>query len=162
MQRILTATNAFMKSRERAADVKSDDPAFWIRLGKLYASTVFKAEIEPKPEEVKRVNDFFRKAVQHAENNSAVLKDAADYFAASQQVQEAIPLYLRVLELQPNDSNAREKLATGFMLTNQRGKAIEMLHEIIQQHPEKYQPYELLGRVLEEDAKALAQANKPA
>ena len=64
------------------------------------------------------------------------------------------------LELQPNDSNAREKLATGFMLTNQRGKAIEMLQEIIQQHPEKYQPYELLGRVLEEDAKALAQADK--
>jgi tetratricopeptide (TPR) repeat protein len=35
-----------------------------------------------------------------------------------------------------------------------------MLQEIIQQHPEKYQPYELLGRVLEEDAKALAQADK--
>jgi tetratricopeptide (TPR) repeat protein len=46
------------------------------------------------------------------------------------------------------------------MLTNQRGKAIGMLQEIIQQHPEKYQPYELLGRVLEEDAKALAQAQK--
>jgi tetratricopeptide (TPR) repeat protein len=64
------------------------------------------------------------------------------------------------LELQPNDSSAREKLATGFMLTNQRGKAIGMLQEIIQQHPEKFQPYELLGRVLEEDAKALVEANK--
>jgi len=106
------------------------------------------------------INGVFRKAIALAPGDASVLKDAADYFAASQQIQEAIPLYLRVLELQPNDSNAREKLATGFMLTNQRGKAIEMLQEIIQQHPEKYQPYELLGRVLEEDAKALVEANK--
>ena len=56
-------------------------------------------------------------------DDSAVLKEVADYFAASQQIQEAIPLYLRVLELQPDDSNAREKLATGFVLTNQRAQS---------------------------------------
>ena len=33
-------------------------------------------------------------------------------------MKEAIPLYLRVLELQPDDANAREKLATGFILTS--------------------------------------------
>ena len=75
-------------------------------------------------------------------------------------MKEAIPLYLRVLELQPNDSSAREKLATGFMLTKQRGKAIQMLQEIIQQHPEQYQPYELLGKVLEEEGAALVEAKK--
>ena len=75
-------------------------------------------------------------------------------------MKEAIPLYLRVLELQPNDSNAREKLATGFMPTKQRGKAIQMLQEIIQQHPEHYQTYELLGKVLEEEAAALVEAKK--
>ena len=106
------------------------------------------------------MNAVFHKALALAPSDASVLRDAADYFAASDQVQEAIPLYLRVLELQPNDSNAREKLATGFILTNQRGKAIEMLQEIIQQHPEKYQTYELLGRVLEEDAKALVQEKK--
>jgi tetratricopeptide (TPR) repeat protein len=145
---------------ERAADVKSDDPAFWIRLGKLYASAVFKAEVEPKPEDIKRVNVFFRKAVENAGDDSAVLKEAADYFAASQQVQEAIPLYLKVLELQPDDSNAREKLASGFVLTNQRAKAIEMLQEIIKQHPEKYQAYDLLGQLLDEGARALARAKQ--
>lgn len=145
---------------ERAADVKSDDPSFWIRLGKLYASMVFKAEIEPQPEEIKRVNVFFRKAIENAGEDSAVLKEVADYFAASQQIQEAIPLYLKVLELQPDDSNAREKLATGFVLTNQRAKAIEMLQEIIKQHPERYQPYDLLGQLLDEGARALARANQ--
>ncbi|MEO5753816.1 MAG: tetratricopeptide repeat protein, partial [Chthoniobacterales bacterium] len=111
--------------------------------------------------DLEKVNAVFRKALTLAPGDASVVKDAADYFAASQQVAEAIPLYLRVLELQPNDSNAREKLATGFMLTNQRGKAIGMLQEIIQAHPENYQTYELLARVLEEDAKALLEEKKP-
>ena len=145
---------------ERAADVKSDDPAFWIRLGKLYASTVFKAEVEPTPEDIKHVNVFFRKAIEHAGDDSAMLKEVADYFAASQQIQEAIPLYLKVLELQPDDSNAREKLVSGFVLTNQRQKAIEMLEEIIKQHPDKYQVYDLLAQLQDEGARVLARANQ--
>lgn len=150
-----------VQALERAAGVASDDPAFWVRLGKLYASIVFKSAVEPKPEDVKRVNDFFRKAVERAGDDSAVLKDVADYFAASQQIQDAIPLYLRVLELQPDDSNAREKLASGFVVTHQREKAIEALQEIIRQHPEKYQPYDLLAQLLDEGARELARANQP-
>ncbi|HEY3662023.1 MAG TPA: tetratricopeptide repeat protein [Chthoniobacterales bacterium] len=151
-----------LQTLDRAAKVSTNVPAFWTQLGKLYLALLSQGDKIPKPDELKKVNGVFRKALALAPSDASVLTDAADYFAASQQVKEAIPLYLRVLELQPNDSNAREKLATGFMLTNQRGKAIEMLQEIIQQHPEKYQPYELLGRVQEEDAKALAQAKKPA
>ncbi|MEN3368047.1 MAG: hypothetical protein V7609_190 [Verrucomicrobiota bacterium] len=146
---------------DRAARVKSDDPSFWIHLGKLYASIIFKSETEPKPEDIKRVNSFFEKAVEHAGEDSAVLKDVADYYAASQQIAEAIPLYLKVVELQPDDANAREKLATGFVLTNQRGKAIEMLQEIIKLHPERYQPYDLLAQLLDESARALERANQP-
>lgn len=146
---------------DRAARVKSDDPSFWVRLGKLYASIIFKSETEPKPEDLKRVNGFFEKALEHAREDSAVLKDVADYYAASQQIAAAIPLYLKVVELQPDDANAREKLATGFVLTNQRGKAIEMLQEIIKLHPERYQPYDLLAQLLDESARALERANQP-
>jgi tetratricopeptide (TPR) repeat protein len=146
---------------DRAATVKSDDPAFWIRLGKLYATIVFKAEGEPKAEAIKRVNSFFEKAVANAEDDAASLKEVADYYAASQQIQEAIPLYLKVLELQPDDLNAREKLATGFVLTNQREKAIEMLEELIRKQPAKYQPYELLAQLFDEGARALERANQP-
>lgn len=146
---------------DRAANAKSDDTAFWIRLGKLYATIIFKAETEPKPDEIKRVNGFFAKAVANAGDDSAALKEVADYYAASQQIQEAIPLYLKVLELQPDDLNAREKLATGFVLTNQRDKAIEMLEEIIRKQPAKYQPYELLAQLFDEAARALERANQP-
>ena len=153
-------TKPALETLERAAKVKSDDAAFWTKLGKLYASMVFKPELEPKPEDIKRVNELFKKAVEYAGDDSAVLKDVADYYAASQQIQEAIPLYLRVLDLQPDDSNAREKLASGFVLTNQRGKAIEMLQEIIKQHPEKYQPYDLLAQLQDDEGRGLARANQ--
>ena len=143
---------------ERAAKVHSDDAAFWTRLGKLYAAILFKPDAQPKPDELGRVNEIFKKAAGHANDDPAILKDVADYYASSQQLKEAIPLYLRVLELQPDDANAREKLATGFILTNQRGKAVEMLEQIIKQHPEKYQPYDLLAQVLDEEARSLQRA----
>jgi tetratricopeptide (TPR) repeat protein len=146
---------------DRAASVKSDDAGFWIRLGKLYATIIFKSETEPKPDEIKRVNAFFAKAVANAGDDSAALKEVADYYAASQQIQEAIPLYLKVVELQPDDLNAREKLATGFVLTHQRDKAIDMLQEIIKKQPAKYQPYELLAQLFDEGARALERASQP-
>jgi len=146
---------------ERGRGVKTDDPDFWVRLGKLFAGIVFKAGAEPSPQDVAKVNELFKRAADHAPDDPVILKDVADYYAASQQIREAIPVYLRVLEIQPDDSNAREKLATGFVLTNQRSKAIEMLDEIIKEHPEKYQPYDLLAQVLEDQGNALQRENKP-
>ena len=82
------------------------------------ASRLFKSS--PINEPI-RTGRFFGFSCSRAAENSAddpgILKDVADYYAASQQLKEAIPLYLRVLELQPDDANAREKLATGFVLT---------------------------------------------
>src|SRR5213075_1874989 len=145
---------------DRATRVRSDDAAFWIRLGKLYVAILFKSESQPKPDELKKVNEIFKRAAEQAADDPAVLKDVADYYAASQQLKEAIPLYLRVLELEPDDANAREKLATGFVLTNQRGKAVEMLEQIIKEHPEKYQPYDLLAQVLDDEARSLQRENR--
>jgi tetratricopeptide (TPR) repeat protein len=145
---------------DRATKIRSNDANFWMRLGKLYVAILFKSDSQPKPDELKRTNEIFKKAAEHAGDDPAILKDVADYYAASQQLKEAIPLYLRVLELQPDDANAREKLATGFILTNQRGKAVEMLEQIIKEHPEKYQPYDLLAQVLDDEARSLQRAKK--
>jgi tetratricopeptide (TPR) repeat protein len=145
---------------DRALKVNSSDPNFWTRLGKLYVAILFKSDSQPKPEELKRTNEVFKKAAERADDDPGILKEVADYYAASQQLKEAIPLYLRVLELQPDDANAQEKLATGFVLTNQRDKAVEMLEQIIKEHPEKYQPYDLLAQVLDEEARSLQRANR--
>src|SRR5437868_12059970 len=145
---------------ERATKAPSGDATFWTRLGKLYAAILFKPDSQPKPDELRRVNELFKKAAEHANDDPSILKDVADYYASSQQLKEAIPLYLRVLELQPDDANAREKLATGFILTNQRDKADEMLEQIIKEHPDKYQPYDLLAQVLDDEARSLQRANR--
>jgi tetratricopeptide (TPR) repeat protein len=149
-----------LEALDRALKVHSNDPNFWIRLGKLYVAILFKADSQPKPDELIKTNEIFKKAAENASDDPGILKDVADYYAASQQLKEAIPLYLRVLELQPDDANAREKLATGFVLTNQRDKAVEMLEQIIKEHPEKYQPYDLLAQVLDDEARSLQRENR--
>ena len=149
-----------IEALDRALKVQSTDPNFWIRLGKLYVAILFKSDSQPKLDELKKTNEVFKRAAGNSGDDPGILKDVADYYAASQQLKEAIPLYLRVLELQPDDANAREKLATGFVLTNQRDKAVEMLEQIIKEHPEKYQPYDLLAQVLDEEARSLQRANR--
>jgi tetratricopeptide (TPR) repeat protein len=145
---------------ERASKSRSTEPAFWTTLGKLYSSIIFKSDSVPSPELVGRVNEIFKKAVENAGDDPAVLKEVADYYASSQQIKDAIPLYLRVLELQPDDANAREKLATGFVLTNQRAKAVEMLEQIIKERPEKYQSYDLLAQIYDDQGRSLQRENK--
>ena len=149
-----------LEALDRALKVQSRDPNFWIRLGKLYVAILFKSDSQPKADELKKTNEIFKRAAENSADDPGILKDVADYYPASQQLKEAIPLYLRVLELQPDDANAREKLATGFVLTNQRDKAVEMLEQIIKEHPEKYQPYDLLAQVLDEEARSLQRANR--
>jgi tetratricopeptide (TPR) repeat protein len=149
-----------VETLDRAAKLPSDDPIFWARLGRLYGSVILKPDAKPVPEEIARLNDVFKKAAAKGQNDAAVLKEVGDYFASTQQIKEALPFYLRVLELQPDDANVREKLATGFVLTNQRARAVETLETIIQEHPEKYQPYELLAQLHDDEARALLRANQ--
>jgi tetratricopeptide (TPR) repeat protein len=151
------------KAREvldMAANANSKNPAFWTRLGKMYALLLFKPDADTNLQDVKRVNEVFKKAADNAGDDPAVLKEVADYYASSQQLKEAIPLYLRVLDLQPDDANAREKLAAGFIVTHQRAKAIELLEEIIKQRPERYEAYDLLAQVLDDQARNLQRENK--
>src|SRR5213082_3934888 len=89
---------------DRATKVRSDDANFWMRLGKLYVAILFKSDSQPKPDELKRTNAIFKKTAEHTADDPAILKDVADYYAASQQLKDAIPLYLHVLELQPDDA----------------------------------------------------------
>jgi tetratricopeptide (TPR) repeat protein len=149
-----------IETLDRAAKLPSDDPIFWARLGRLYGSVILKPDAKPVPEQIARLNDVFKKAAAKGQNDAAVLKEVGDYFASTQQIKEALPFYLRVLELQPDDANVREKLATGFVLTNQRARAVETLEAIIQEHPEKYQPYELLAQLHDDEARTLLRDNQ--
>ncbi|MEO5721892.1 MAG: tetratricopeptide repeat protein [Chthoniobacterales bacterium] len=153
-------TKEALAALDRATKVNSRDPAFWTRLGKLLAASLFQPETDPAAEDLKKVNALFQHAIEYAGDDAAAIKEVADYFAATQQIDEAIPLYLKVLELEPEDSNAREKLATGFVLTNQRAKAVTLLQRIIKDSPQKYQPYELLAQLYDDEGRALLRDNQ--
>jgi tetratricopeptide (TPR) repeat protein len=146
---------------DSALNVQSKDPAYWLQLGKLFGSLIFKSDTTPTPEELARVNSIFTKAAELGADDATVLKEVADYFASSRQIKEALPFYLKVLERAPDDATARERLATGFVLTNQWPQAIEVLEEIIKLHPEKWQAYELLAGVFEDEARADDRNNQP-
>ncbi len=145
---------------DRANKTQTGDPVFWTKLGRLYSSIILKPDATPSPEQIALLNGVFNKAAAHGQDNSGVLKEVGDYFASTQQIREALPLYLRVLELQPDDAGVREKLATGFVLTNQRARAIQTLDAIVKEHPEKYQPYELLAQLHDDEARSLSRENK--
>ncbi|PZR73096.1 MAG: hypothetical protein DLM52_11730, partial [Chthoniobacterales bacterium] len=145
---------------DRANSIQTDDPVFWTKLARLYSSVILKPDATPSAEQLSLLNNVFQRAAANGKDNAAVLKEVGDYFASTQQIREAIPFYLRVLELQPDDAGVREKLATSFVLTNQRSRAIETLETIINEHPEKYQPYELLAQLHDDEARSLARANQ--
>ncbi len=149
-----------LETLDRAAKVQSDNPTFWVKLGRLYSSVFLKPDATPSPAELARMNEVYQKAAANGQDDENVLKEAGDYFAATQQVKEALPLYLRVLELKPEDTGVREKLAAAFVVTNQRPRAIETLESIVKQHPEKYQPYELLAQLHDDAARSLSRANQ--
>src|SRR5438067_9577655 len=70
-----------LEALDRALKVQSNDPNFWMRLGKLYMAILFKSDSQPKPDELKRTNEIFKKAAEHARDDPAVLKEIADYYA---------------------------------------------------------------------------------
>src|SRR5438045_6366794 len=45
-----------IQSLDRAAEIKNDDPLFWVRLGKLYASITFKLNRPSNHDEIARTN----------------------------------------------------------------------------------------------------------
>src|SRR6266700_2136147 len=107
-------------------------------------------EIELAAGDEKKARDVLERATKVHSDDAAFWTQLGKLYAA----------ILFKIDVQPDDANAREKLATGFILTNQRGKAVEMLEQIIKQHPEKYQPYDLLAQVLDDEARSLQRAKR--
>jgi tetratricopeptide (TPR) repeat protein len=75
--------NKALEVLDRATKVSTSDPNFWMRLGKLYVAILFKSDSHPKPDDLKRTNEIFNKAAVNAGDDSATLKEVADYYAAS-------------------------------------------------------------------------------
>ncbi len=145
-----------------ALDLEIPEPDYWLRIGELHTTLLVPEDGEAKPEDIQRINAIYEKAMQLAgEEDPIVLTVAADYFIHTRQIAKAIPLYLRVLELDPADGDnlmlaVREKLARSFLVTGQRSEAMQVLEDIIKADPTRHETYEFLAQLQEEEKNYLA------
>ncbi len=149
---------------ERAGKAERPDARFWLQLGNLYRRIYLKEDGSAEPAQVEKMNTIYRKAAELGPEETIVLTDVADYFVLSKQVKEAIPYYVKVLALPPgpNDAplnNVRDKLARSLLIAGERVTAILHLEAIIKDSPLRFETYELLGELYEQQGdleKALA------
>jgi tetratricopeptide (TPR) repeat protein len=177
LQEIYTALNQPQKIGpllDRAAKTEHKEPEFWLRLGGLYAEYFLKnsaavkapdaaASPSPSPEAKpaktpsarepltgeahKKTTAIFQKALAVANNDPEIVDRVADFYAATQQLEEAIPLYKRVIEVEPSKVDARENLARCYLGLNQRDNAVSALEELIQINPVQHHAYEFLANI---------------
>lgn len=149
---------------EKASKVDRQEAKYWIELGKLYKGLYLKDDGSSDPAQLQKMNAVYRKVGELGASDPTALMEAGDYFVLSKQVKEAIPYYLAILKLpSPPTENSlndlRYKLARSLVVAGQRKEAIGYLEEIIKDSPLRFETYELLGELYEQEGnvdKALA------
>ena len=141
---------------ERASKSERNDPKYWVQVGKLYRQIYLKEDGSTEQAQLQKMNAVFRKAADYGPRDVGVLTEVADYYVLSKQVKDAIPLYRTVLKLPqgPNDpplNNVRDKLARSLLIENERDEAIGLLEDIVKESPLRFETYELLGELYEQD-----------
>ncbi len=136
------------KVLERAADGKSDDFHFWIRLAELHQA--LRTRDPSLGIEMKDVVVFYDRAIELQPNDSSLLMKVADYYAVNQEIAKSISIYEGILAQQPYMENIRLKLALAYVSKGDRPKAISLLEEIIKTEPYRYQVFNMIAELYED------------
>jgi tetratricopeptide (TPR) repeat protein len=134
----------------RAQKLESNDPNFWLNLAELTIQLYTDGDLPFPAQRVPAVNQLLKKAAGYAENDGNVYAKIGDDYVLIDQVADAIPFYLRTLELNKDNADVRLKLAQSFLKTGQRDQAIHSLEEMVKANPMKFEIYEFLARLYEE------------
>ena len=135
---------------ERAARADSKDPDYWLQLGKLYIQTFMADDPAKNGDDLKKTSAIFQKAAAVGTDSADAVNKVANFYSITKQYGAAIPLFERVIELDPSQVSARENLARCFLATEQPAKAAVALEELIKLNPADPHAYELLGKIYEE------------
>jgi tetratricopeptide (TPR) repeat protein len=153
---------------DRAAKAESKDSAFWLQLGALDIDSLLKdaafgatdsstANAHGAPgkntDELKKTNAVFQKALTCGNDDPDVVEKVADFYVATKQLTEAIPLYKRVIDMDSSRNKARENLARCYIGTNQKDLATATLEDLIKADPVQYHAYEFLAKLYEDAGK---------
>jgi len=134
----------------RAQKLQSNDPNFWLSLAELTIQLYTDGDLPFPAQRVPAVDQLLKKAAGYAENDGNVYAKIGDDYVIIDQVANAIPFYLRTLELNKDNADVRLKLAQSFLKTGQRDQAIHSLEEMVKANPMKFEIYEFLARLYEE------------
>ena len=134
---------------DRAVKVDSDDPKYWLYLGKLFIEQYLTNDAAFTGEPFKKTCDVFQKAFTAGKDDVEVITRVADFYVATKQFKEAIPIYERAVELDPTQIAPRENLARCFIATEQTDQATAALEGLIKANPVDAQAYETLAKLYE-------------
>ncbi len=154
LKEIYKATNQAAKIPallERAAKSDSKDANYWMHLGALNIEAYLGDDpAKISDDSLKKITPIFQKALATGSDDVDVVNKVADFYVATKQVKEAIPLYLRVIELDPSQNAARENLARCYRDTGDNDKAAETLEALIKINPVQPRAYEVLAKIYED------------
>ncbi len=134
---------------DRAAKADTKEAMFWLRLGALYAEVYLADDPGSNADDLKKTTAIFQKALAYGNNEPEIIGKIADFFVATQQLAEAVPLYKRIIDVDPNQNAARENLARCYLGLNQPDKAAETLEDLIKLNPVQPHAYETLAKIYE-------------
>lgn len=134
---------------DRAAKADTKEPMFWLRLGALYAEVYLADDPSGNSEDLKKTTAIFQKALSYGNNEVEIIGKIGDFLVATQQLAEAIPLYKRIIDIDPAQNTARENLARCYLGLNQPDKAAEALEDLIKINPVQPHAYETLAKIYE-------------
>ena len=138
---------------DRAAKADSKDSSYWLHLGALsieYYLGDDAAKDKDGGSDLKKITPVFQKALATGYDDVEVVSKIADFYVATKQIKEAIPLYQRVIDLDPTQNAARENLARCYRETGDNANAAETLEALIKLNPVQPHAYEVLAKIYED------------
>jgi tetratricopeptide (TPR) repeat protein len=134
----------------KARKLDSKDPNFWTSLADLSIQLYSSGQSNFPASKFGELDPLLKKAAGLAGDDGAIYAKVADDYVLIDQVANAIPFYLRALELNKDNADIRYKLAQSLLKTGQRDEAIRNLEEMLKTNPLKFEIYEFLARLYEE------------
>ena len=136
----------------KAAKTNISDPDFWLQLAEARLRLAVQNDRSITSEECAIVHRALEKALPGINGNTEMQLHAADLYAVSQGVDQAIALYRKVIA--ENDVPAdeallpvREKLIRLYLASQQREAAIAELQSQIRDFPTRVEAYETLAEL---------------
>jgi tetratricopeptide (TPR) repeat protein len=140
---------------DRAMKQENSSAYYWFQLGEFLAGHLMKETGASLSDDLKKLNTIFAKSLSYADDDAGLITRIADYYLLVKQPKDAIPLYLKVIDLKKKSGESatvvvRDNLARSLLANGQSDDAVAVLKQLISENPLRYESYGLLGEIHEQ------------